>query len=276
MDPTCSRRGFIASCAGALLAVHDTLTAAPLAAAGDGHRLLRLRMASAAPLEDMARFYGRVLGLPISRPDDRTVRVTAGGTALIFERDAPPGSPPFYHFAVNIPENKIAAAHEWQRQRTDLLPIPRTLQDATLPREVVHYRHWNAHSIFFFDPAGNVVEYIARHALRNGSAGPFTPADILYASEIALVVDDVLEATDRIGQAAMLGRYGAPSEAFAALGDEYGLVLVMRRGRVISFDSPRRSAVGVFPTGVVVRGARRATMPPLAAFPYDLAVEPVG
>jgi hypothetical protein len=47
----------------------------------------------------------------------------------------------------------------------------------------------------------------------------------------------------------------------------------MKRGRVISFDSPRRCAVDVFPTGVVVRGARPATTQPLAAFPYALAVD---
>lgn len=199
--------------------------------------------------------------------------VTAGLTQLVFSGSAASPTAPFYHFAFNIPENKIRSAHDWQQQRTPLLPISPTLRDPSMPAGVVDYRHWNAHSIFFFDPAGNVVEYIARHDLRNPGAGPFTPSDILYASEIAFVVDDVMEAAQTVGAAAGVPRYGEPSPMFAALGDEHGLLLVMKRGRVISFDSPRKTAVDVFPTEVAVRGSRPVTATPLAGYPYQLTLE---
>jgi catechol-2,3-dioxygenase len=48
-----------------------------------------------------------------------------------------------------------------------MLPIPERNRAAGFPPEVVDYSHWNAHSIFFLDPAGTVVEYIARHDLKN-------------------------------------------------------------------------------------------------------------
>jgi catechol-2,3-dioxygenase len=136
---------------------------------------------------------------------------------------------------------------------------------------VVNYGHWNAHSLFFFDPAGNVVEYIARHDLKNAAPGAFGSADILYASEIAFVVDDVPSAAAQLREAAGVRQYRGGDGQFMALGDEHGLLLVMRRGRVISFDSPERKAVEVFPTAARVRGARRGNHR-VAGFPYELSV----
>ena len=56
-----------------------------------------------------------------------------------------------------------------------MLPIPERNRAAGLPPDIVDYSHWNAHSIFFLDPGGNVVEYIARHDLKNGAPGAFSP-----------------------------------------------------------------------------------------------------
>lgn len=55
-------------------------------------------------------------------------------------------------------------------------------------------------------------------------------------------------------------------------GDEHGLVLVMRRGRVISFDSPERKAVDVFRTAARIRG-NRSIRHRIADFPYELTVQ---
>jgi hypothetical protein len=179
---------------------------------------------------------------------------------------------PFYHFAFNIPENKILAARYWQLERTPLLPIPRYLRDKEFPDDVVNYRHWNAHSIFFFDPAGNVVEYIARHDLDNGAADEFGSRDILCASEIAFVVDDVLQTARKLKEFAMFQQYKQASKQFAALGDEQGLLLVMKRGRVISFRAPEKKAVEVFSTSAEVFADRNAqyTFP---KFPYQLTLK---
>ena len=153
-------------------------------------RILSLALTSSASLAEMKEFYHRTLGLPVLEEKADRLTIGAGKTRIAFSPEKGDRKP-FYHFAFNIPENKVLAAHRWQIQRTPLLPIPRTLRDPQYPDDVVDYRHWNAHSIFFFDPAGNVVEYIGRHDLRNGAPGAFSSADILYASEIALVVDDV-------------------------------------------------------------------------------------
>jgi hypothetical protein len=254
----------------AFMSAHDWLTQKMRPAAAGRHHLLRLRLLSAAPPLVMRQFYGEVLGLPVSARGD-TIGVTAGATELLFTYDRSGGPRPFYHFAFNIPENKIVRAHEWQQQRTPLLPISSALRDPAMPPEVVHYRHWNAHSVFFFDPAGNVVEYIARHDLRNPASGPFEPSDILYASEIAFVVDDVLPAVPALAEVSGLSTYGSSSDAFAALGDERGLLLIMKRGRVISFEDPQKKAVDVFATAVVLDGAQPSARRPFRAFPYEVS-----
>lgn len=263
-----TRRQFLADSAIALIAAH----AHP---AGGNHpsmtapRILSLELQTAAPLEKMKGFYHRLLGLPIVQDSPAKLSVVTGQTRLTFT-PAKEGSP-FYHFAFNIPENKILAAHDWQKERTPLLPIPATLRDSRFPDDVVDYSHWNAHSVFFFDPAENVVEYIARHDLKNSAKGPFTTKDILYASEIAFVVDDVAVACEKIKLAAGVEQYRGASDQFAALGDENGLLLVMKRRRMISFEAPQKKSVTVFPTKAEVRGAKASNFA-YPSFPYQISV----
>jgi hypothetical protein len=268
------RREFLhlSAAAAAFLAAHGIAGQAPGAAppAKGGPRIRSLELLSGAPLADMKDFYHRSLGLPVAREKPDRLTIDAGQTRITFVKAAA-GAKPFYHFAFNIPENKILAAHRWQKKRTSLLPIPKTLRDPKYPDDVVNYAHWNAHSIFFFDPAGNVVEYIARHDLKNAARGDFASEDILYASEIAFVVDDVAAAAAQLKDVTGAGQYRGASDQFAALGDEGGLLLVMKRGRVISFDAAQRKAVGVFRTAAAVRGGRR-TRYAFAKFPYEVTV----
>ena len=271
------RRHFLtwASTTGAFFAAHGCSGAEdPMRdTVGKGEPLIRhLELLSAAPLADMKAFYHTSLGLRIAEEKADRLTVEAGRTLLTFLEPATGDGKPFYHFAFNIPENKAAAARDWQAKRTPLLPIPKALRDPDYPDDVVHYRHWNAHSVFFFDPAGNVVEYIARHDLKNRAPGEFGTTDILYASEIAFVVDDVPAATAWLKEGVRLAEYNGTSNQFAALGDAHGLLLVMKRGRLISFEAKEKKEVGVFPTVATVRGTRRSRSA-LPRFPYAVAVE---
>jgi hypothetical protein len=233
---------------------------------------LSLELVSAAPLAEMKAFYHDSLGLRVLDEQRDRLAIRAGGTTITFVTARADAGKPFYHFAFNIPENKVLAAHKWQKERTPLLPIPKNLRDPKYPDDVVDYSHWNAHSIFFFDPAGNVVEYIARHDLKNAAGGGFSSDDILYASEIAFVVDDVAATAAKLKEVAGVGLYKGASDQFAAVGDERGLLLVMKRGRVISFEAKERKAVDVFPTTAAVRGDRRTRFA-LPEFPYEVLVE---
>ena len=276
--PEPDRRCFLGwtSAAGAFLAAHECAEAdqrrSDAAPAADSPRIRSLELQTAPPLAKMKEFYHSTLGLRVAEDKPDRLTIDAGQTRVIFRPADKDHGQPFYHFAFNIPENKLLAAHKWQSKRTTLLPIPERLRDPKFPDDVVHYRHWDAHSVFFFDPAGNVVEYIARHTLKNAAAGAFGSADILYASEIAFVVDDVTAGVAGLTESVGVGPYKSTSDEFAALGDELGLLLVMKRGRVISFDSPDKKAVTVYPTTATVRGDRKTTYK-VPKFPYQVSVE---
>ncbi len=219
------------------------------------HRILRLRLLTAAPLGEMKAFYHGMLGLRVTHEREDRVTFACGATRVTFARIPPDGGEPFYHFAFDIPESKIRQARAWQLERTGLLPVFPQLRDPAYPNDVVHFRNWNAHSVFFLDPAGNVVEYIARHDLDNATDGPFTPRDILYASEIAFVADDVPAMAASIKKTLGLDSYRPGSDAFHAVGDETGLLLVFRRGRNIGLAGERERRVGVFYTWAQVAGS---------------------
>ena len=269
------RRTFLtrAGAAAGLLVAHRALPAAePVQEKGSMNtapRFASLELLTAAPIAGMTRFYRDTIGLRVLEEKKDRVTIACGATNVTFVAAGAAAGKPFYHFAFNIPENKIRAARDWQRERTPLLAVPERLRDPDYPDDIVDYSHWNAHSVFFFDPAENVVEYIARHDLGNAAPGGFGTSDILYASEIAFVVDDVPQAAGALRKVASVPQYRGGDEQFMALGDEHGLLLVFHRGRVISLASERTKAADVFPVVARVRGATSAR-PVLESYPYTI------
>ena len=275
-DP--GRREFLSMAGSAFVAAHfewieGEATGRPESVSGDERiRIRALDLLTSAPLTSMREFYNRVLGLRVLDEQAGQLTIAGGSTRLTFRPAEDRHGRPFYHFAFNIPENKILPALAWQKARSPLMPIPARLRDPQLPDEIVDFRHWNAHSIFFFDPGGNVVEYIARHDLKNARPGEFGTADILHASEIAFVVDDVKEASAGLKPVAGIEQYRGADDQFVALGDEMGLLLVMKRGRVLNFDpSSTEKAAAVFPTTASIAGPQPSKYE-WPGFPYLLSI----
>jgi hypothetical protein len=272
------RRRFIGSAAAtvACFAAREVAASQELSGtAAPRPRLLALELLSGAPLATMKTFYGKTLDLAISKETSDRFTVEVGETQITFVAGptADPGAAPFYHFAINIPENKIQKAVEWQKPRTPLLAIPETHRAAGQSPEVAEDRRANAHSIFFNDPAGNVVEYVARHDLKNGDAHKFGWTDLLYVSEIALVVDDVAGTAAKLSAGTGLRPYKAGTTDVAALGDEWGLILVSKRGRPFDFTSNPQRGADVYRTGVNLRAPESGEYE-LAGYPYQIALEP--
>jgi len=195
-------------------------------------------------LQEMKSFYTQSLELPLVEETDASFAVAAGRTRLRFVAAS---GQPFYHFAFNIPENKIERASAWLNQRVTLLREP--------GGEQVHIANWNAHSLYFYDPAGNVVEFIARHYLNNAAPGPFQPDDLLCVSEIGLPVDDVLETAENLQITLGLTAWRELSGQFARVGGEDGMLIVVPKGRIwFMTDKPAEA----FPLSVRMRGSRPA------------------
>ncbi|MGH7601556.1 MAG: VOC family protein [bacterium] len=271
-----NRRQFFKSASALALAAHEGLALsspqnATRIATNDAPRLLRLRLLTAAPLAKMKSFYHDLLGLPLIEEKTEEFTFAGGQTAVTFAQAQPEHGKPFYHVAFNIPENKIRGAHDWQKPRTPLDRLNASLRDPEMPEDVVHFRHWNAHSIFFWDPAGNLIEYIARHDLQNGAAGSFSIKDILYASEIGFISEDVTNTALEMKKALQLEQYRGGDGNFRALGDEHGLLLVIIRGRRWGYEE-KAPPTSIFPTVAEIRGTK-PTQFAVAGHPYEIFVK---
>ncbi len=194
-------------------------------------------------LAEQKEFYTRTLGLPLVNEQNDLIAVQVGETKLIFVQ-AQEGSEPYYHFAFNITENKLLQAKAWIAGRN----ISLSKDDP----DNWYSKSWNSNALYFYDPAGNIVEFIARHSLANAQQGPFTERDVLCVSEIGLVPDNVATTVTILQEKVGVEIYrGSISEEFAALGDEHGLFILSKRGRIwLASDKSSQ----VYPVDVSIEG----------------------
>jgi catechol-2,3-dioxygenase len=180
---------------------------------------LRLKTAD---LSGQRAFYADTLHLPLVEESADTLTIGVGHTRLIFERSEAASR---YHLAFNIPENQLEAARLWLKERVSLISLN--------GKDVFDFASWQAHSAYFYDAAGNVLECIARHRLPNASDRPFDAANLLNISEIGIATADVRATAGKLtGDLGLPVFDGAGSDSFTALGDDNGLFIVVKRGRV--------------------------------------------
>jgi catechol-2,3-dioxygenase len=228
-----------------------------------------IKLQTTTPMADMVAFYGDLIGLSVLNTSEASCSFKAGESVLTFIICEQTEEDPFYHFAFNIPENKIREAEEWQVKKTALINPPNRLKDMEqYGNNVVFFKHWNAHAIFFYDPAGNVVEYIARHELDNASSNKFSVSDILCISEIGLVVTDVFKSSAAVKQHFNLSPYSNQSKVFMALGNEQGLILFFDKDTQATFGAGRNR--GVFDTEVVLSLEEDKTALQVLNYPYNI------
>ena len=235
-------------------------------------RLLQLDLVTATPIAELKKFYTVGLGLPLITEQADQFMIRAGETTIRFVQVKQDGAAPFYHFAFNIPENKIVKAREWQLRRTELSATPTHMIDEKFPKDIRHFQNWNAHSIFFWDPAGNLVEYIARHDLENRADGDFTSKDLLCASEIAFIVDDADDIADELKSSFSLNQYRGGDANFRAIGDENGLLLVIKKGRVWESHTNISRTPGTIKTAVTINADKNETWKPVN-YPFEISVK---
>jgi len=179
-------------------------------------------------LKSQQNFYSTKLDLQLINESSTGFSINAGKTRLNFNVENTIDQP-FYHLAFNIPENKINQAKEWSNRRFDLL-IKEGGDD------IIHFKKWNAHSIYFMDSGGNILEFIAHHKLNNESDGDFSSDDILYLIEVGLVSQDVKSLANEIKNKTGLKDYIKADELlnsskFRAMGDTNGMLILSKTGR---------------------------------------------
>jgi catechol-2,3-dioxygenase len=153
-----------------------------------------------------------------------------GASRVRFE----PGPAVCSHFAVNVPPERFEEAVAWAGERADLL------------QEDVPFAHWLARAAYYYDPAGNVVELIARERAPGEEL-------LLEVSEVGLPVPDVAAAAAFLEAELGLPHFSGDRENFSAVGDDRGLFILVPVGRDWLFtDRPSTEA----PVRVTIEGDR--------------------
>jgi hypothetical protein len=184
--------------------------------------LIKKLVLQTAYLQTLKEFYSSILELPVQITGEG-LEIQAGSTRLIFTESGE--AEPFYHFAFNIPANKIEEAKNWLKPKVKLFWINEN------QNEIADFVSWNARSIYFSDPAGNILEFIARFDLKNEMVENFSSRQIVSVNEIGLVFKekDLDERTNELLNNFQLQYFSKqpPLPQFRALGDDEGLFIVV-------------------------------------------------
>ncbi len=143
----------------------------------------------------LQRFYAQTLGLP-TQTLDRGFELAIGQTTIHW-RQADLATP--YHYAINIPSNKVQEALTWLRARTPILPYQ--------GQDIIDFQAWNAEAMYFYDSDQNIVELIARHNTQPSLEAPFGVAQCLGVSEIGAPTPQMAQACAFLMEEAGIARY---------------------------------------------------------------------
>ena len=175
-------------------------------------------------IKETELFYKDVLDLKIMEKGLNSLIIQAGSSVLKFIEN--PEFDSIYHFAFNIPENKLEEAIKWCAEKIDLILI----EDK---RVIANFETWNANAVYFYDNNGNLLEFIARHDLDNFQIKEFSSKSILNISEIGIVHDNPMELGHLLieNHDLLFFEKNFNSENFAAIGDDEGLLIIVQPNR---------------------------------------------
>jgi hypothetical protein len=178
-------------------------------------------------LQELFYFYYETLGLDCELTRNE-LQICTRDSLLRFEK-AVADNDPYYHFAFNIPSNKIEEAYIWLNERVKLLWIE------DYKSFIADFSGWHAKSLYFIDPGGNVVEFISRFDLSDIAEEPFSATLIRNVSEIGLVFP-ASSYNEKINQ--LLSTWNLsyfikqkPLAEFRAVGDDEGLFICVPEQR---------------------------------------------
>ncbi|EEM04949.1 glyoxalase/bleomycin resistance/dioxygenase family protein [Bacillus pseudomycoides] len=174
-------------------------------------------------LEEMKDFYLNKLDFQLLHSSEMSFSIQVGESELEFRKNNL-NSKPLYHFAFNIPSNQFSEAKEWAKKMVVL-----NVEDG---EDEVYFSRSNAHSFYFMDPAGNIVEFISRHTISPESNEPFSVHSILNVSEMSMTTDQVLAVGNQLIEYGISVRDGeALSDGFHFMGENGVYLLLGLSGR---------------------------------------------
>lgn len=175
-------------------------------------------------LPETKRFYEQTIGCRKIAETETRISFAAGTSILTFELNNHLRKPK-YHFAFNIPSNKLNDALNWILKRTSLI-----LAESSF---IAHFDNWNAKAIYFFDNNYNILEFISRSDLNNPTDKVFSVDSILSINEIGIVADEPIQLAENIIEKTQIDFFvrGPKREDFVAVGDDKGLFVISNSKR---------------------------------------------
>lgn len=129
-------------------------------------------------LKALQRFYANVLELDTTDHTKDAFTVKVGTTDVTFRESEEKAR---YHFAINIPGNQFVIIKYWIQDRLTL-----NKKDGL---NEIYYSSFDADSMYFEDPAGNLIELIGRR--KKDLFGSLTKEAFFDISEVALITPNV-------------------------------------------------------------------------------------
>ncbi|MEK6828122.1 MAG: VOC family protein [Nanoarchaeota archaeon] len=174
-------------------------------------------------LYETSRFYSELLGFTISDKTESKISFKVGSSKLNFLKSDHQNC--VYHFAFDIPHNKLDEALKWLLLKVNLIEFQGS--------NIIDFPNWNAKSLYFYDNNGNILEFIARFENDNKSDTAFDNFSIASISEIAFVTNNVEKLAKDLIQTYGLTYYHrqVQRDDFSVIGDDNGLIILVSSTR---------------------------------------------
>jgi catechol-2,3-dioxygenase len=170
-------------------------------------------------LTETEKFYNEILGLEIREKTENKISFVVGISSLVFKKTE--SLKPIYHFAFNIPNNKLDEAEKWISSKVSLIEFE--------DKPIIDFPNWNAKSLYFADSNGNILEFIARFDLENTSKEIFDSSSMLSISEIAFVTENVNALARKFISKNKFKYFDKQVQRndFSVIGEESGLLIIV-------------------------------------------------
>ncbi|MBN8233880.1 glyoxalase [Halobacillus kuroshimensis] len=207
--------------------------------------LIEKVMLDTRPLKDMKHFYEEVLGFKERESEENQLTIEAGRSTITFQK-VEEGNP-FYHFAFDIPADQFQVAKEWVKARTPLLKEE--------DQDEVAFEHLQACAFYFQDPAGNIVECIARRTAPQSDGQPFSIESLQKVSEMSFVAVDAGQGGEVLERLNLIEREKRPIRPhllnFMGEKEDESFLLLLEPGRKWLFSDQMAE---VYPVTAVLKG----------------------
>lgn len=151
--------------------------------------------------EETVSFYKNTLLFDCLTESAETTKFQIGSSIFTLHKEEKHAY--YYHIAFNIPPNLFHAAKQWVQEK-----IPLSTEDG---EDEAHFSASKAKSFYFEDPAGNIVEYIARYETTpQAPEHEFNPRHVLEISEIGLPTPNVVKCVEELQSFGIQRRSNTP------------------------------------------------------------------